>query len=120
MAHEHGTRPARLSRRAFFGESARFAGGCALVGMGLSFYAADASELPADAIRPPGALDEEDFLAACVRCGLCVRDCPYDTLRLAERQNYPSLTLAEMEFEVPEARSTEPLDLGDLKLSADD
>ena len=27
---------------------------------------------------------EEDFLAACIRCGLCVRDCPYDTLKLAE------------------------------------
>src|SRR5690606_10945851 len=26
---------------------------------------------------------EADFLAACVRCGLCVRACPYDTLKLA-------------------------------------
>ncbi|PKF50660.1 ferredoxin-type protein NapG, partial [Enterovibrio nigricans] len=34
-------------------------------------------------IRPPGALEESDFLNACVRCGLCVRDCPYDTLKLA-------------------------------------
>ncbi|WP_198151046.1 4Fe-4S binding protein, partial [Hyphomicrobium sulfonivorans] len=25
----------------------------------------------------------EDFLSACVRCGLCVRACPYDTLKLA-------------------------------------
>ena len=34
--------------------------------------------------RPPGAADEEAFQSACVRCGLCVRDCPYDTLKLAE------------------------------------
>ena len=27
---------------------------------------------------------ERDFLASCVRCGLCVRDCPYDTLKLAD------------------------------------
>lgn len=33
-------------------------------------------------IRPPGALDEAAFLSACVRCGLCVQSCPYDTLRL--------------------------------------
>lgn len=29
------------------------------------------------------ALAEADFLAACIRCGLCVRDCPYNTLKLA-------------------------------------
>ena len=34
-------------------------------------------------LRPPGALAEKDFLGACVRCGLCVRDCPYDILSLA-------------------------------------
>ena len=47
-------------------------------------YSKQASALPATALRPPGALAEGDFLAACVRCGLCVRDCPYDTLKLAE------------------------------------
>lgn len=40
--------------------------------------------LPADRIRPPGALREADFIDACVRCGLCVQACPYDTLHLAE------------------------------------
>jgi len=43
--------------------------------------------LPAQAIRPPGALAEDDFLAACVRCGLCVRDCPYNTLTLSDLAN---------------------------------
>jgi ferredoxin-type protein NapG len=43
--------------------------------------------LPAQAIRPPGALAEDDFLAACVRCGLCVRDCPYNTLKLARSED---------------------------------
>jgi|SRR5690625_2490265 len=33
-------------------------------------------------IRPPGALAEDEFSAACIRCGLCVQVCPYDTLRL--------------------------------------
>ncbi|MEP7280350.1 MAG: 4Fe-4S dicluster domain-containing protein [Rubrivivax sp.] len=40
--------------------------------------------LPADRIRPPGALRESGFLEACVRCGLCVQACPYDTLNLAD------------------------------------
>lgn len=39
---------------------------------------------PSDRIRPPGALAEAAFLDACVRCGLCVRACPYDVLRLAD------------------------------------
>lgn len=33
--------------------------------------------------RPPGALKDGDFAAACARCGQCVTACPYDTLSLA-------------------------------------
>jgi ferredoxin-type protein NapG len=46
-----------------------------------------ATALPPLAIRPPGALSEADFLGACIRCGLCVRDCPYDILSLASRKS---------------------------------
>ena len=31
---------------------------------------------PAPVLRPPWALDERDFLAACTRCDACVRACP--------------------------------------------
>ncbi|WP_207561138.1 ferredoxin-type protein NapG [Sulfurimonas aquatica] len=34
-------------------------------------------------LRPPGALDEIDFLKTCIKCGLCVSACPYETLKLA-------------------------------------
>lgn len=34
-------------------------------------------------LRPPGAENEERFLSLCIRCGLCVDACPYDTLKLA-------------------------------------
>lgn len=73
-----------INRRRFLTDTARGAAGCALAGMGLAWLAHDAQALPATALRPPGALPEDDFLAACIRCGLCVRDCPYDTLDLAQ------------------------------------
>jgi polyferredoxin len=34
-------------------------------------------------IRPPGALDEERFLARCLRCGQCMRICPTNILQPA-------------------------------------
>lgn len=34
-------------------------------------------------LRPPGALREKEFLAACIRCGQCVKACPNHTLLLA-------------------------------------
>jgi polyferredoxin len=41
-------------------------------------------------IRPPGALDEKDFLERCIRCGECIKACPNDAL-------HPSLTEAGLE-----------------------
>ncbi len=72
------------SRREFLGKLARTVGGVSLFAMGLSIYSRQASSLPAHAIRPPGALPEQDFIGACVRCGLCVRDCPYNILKLSK------------------------------------
>ncbi len=66
------------------GNVLRTACGVGLMGMGLGLYSRQASSLPAQAIRPPGALPEEEFLGACIRCGLCVRDCPYDILKLGQ------------------------------------
>ena len=75
--------PRSPGRRRFLQEMALTACGAALFGGGVALYATTARALPAQALRPPGALAEEAFLGACVRCGLCVRDCPYDTLDLA-------------------------------------
>ncbi|NDR58391.1 ferredoxin-type protein NapG [Aliiruegeria sabulilitoris] len=73
-----------IDRRRFMTDSARMAAGCAVAGSLLAYMTRDAKALPDQAIRPPGALGEDAFLAACIRCGLCVRDCPYDTLVLAD------------------------------------
>lgn len=34
-------------------------------------------------LRPPGALEEKRFLAACVKCGKCAQACPYNAVRMA-------------------------------------
>ena len=72
------------TRRRFLLDTARTAFGAALFGTGVALYSRSARSLPAQALRPPGAGIEDEFLGACIRCGLCVRDCPYDTLKLSE------------------------------------
>jgi ferredoxin-type protein NapG len=72
------------ARRRFLSNTLRTAVGVGLVAMTLGVYQRQARALPATVIRPPGAADEKAFQGACIRCGLCVRDCPYDTLKLAE------------------------------------
>jgi ferredoxin-type protein NapG len=37
-----------------------------------------------DRLRPPGALPEDAFLAACIKCGQCVQVCPVEAIRLAD------------------------------------
>ncbi|HLS56157.1 MAG TPA: ferredoxin-type protein NapG [Zeimonas sp.] len=71
-----------VDRRRFLRDAAGAAGGACLLALGAGLYAAQTAARPAGAVRPPGALDERDFLGACLRCGLCVRDCPYGTLKL--------------------------------------
>lgn len=70
-------------RRKFLLDAAKVACGASLLGLGVGLYAKQARALPAAAVRPPGALAEGDFLGACIRCGLCVRDCPPQILSLA-------------------------------------
>lgn len=71
-------------RRRFIQGCAGLAGSAGVLGLLLASYSEQSKALPAWAVRPPGALPEEDFNAACVRCGLCVRGCPFDILHLAE------------------------------------
>ncbi len=71
-------------RRQFLEKTLSTACGVGMLGAALLIHSRSSSALPAQAIRPPGALAEEDFLGACIRCGLCVRDCPYDILKLAQ------------------------------------
>ena len=40
-------------------------------------------------IRPPGALDETDFLSRCIRCGECMKVCPNNSLQPAFAGSWP-------------------------------
>ena len=35
-------------------------------------------------LRPPGALDEHEFLSSCIKCGQCVQVCPVQAIKLAD------------------------------------
>jgi ferredoxin-type protein NapG len=71
------------ARRKFISNAIKTVCGVGILGLGAGLYSRSAVSLPADVLRPPGALEERDFLSACIRCGLCVRDCPFDMLKLA-------------------------------------
>jgi ferredoxin-type protein NapG len=70
------------SRREFFLNISRTAGLAALGGLVWSAYV-DEVKASSLTLRPPGALPEDEFLSTCIKCGMCVLACPFDTLRLA-------------------------------------
>lgn len=74
---------ADVTRRGFLKKSGEQAAGLGILGLLLWLQTPPVEALPVLTIRPPGALTEKEFLGTCMRCGLCVRACPYDTLVLA-------------------------------------
>ena len=59
------------------------AAGAGVIGAGLlGFIGRAAHSEPR--LRPPGAVDERDFLAACIKCGQCVQVCPVEAIKLAD------------------------------------
>ncbi len=62
------------NRRKFMATTLQSVGLTALGGLLWSGYADEAKASPL-VLRPPGALNEEDFLKACIKCGLCAEAC---------------------------------------------
>lgn len=77
-------------RRRALKELATYCVGASTIAAFLAGLAGLSRSLPAAALRPPGALPEREFQSACVRCGLCVRSCPYKTLVLSELGDGPA------------------------------
>ncbi|WP_072680120.1 ferredoxin-type protein NapG [Arcobacter sp. LA11] len=89
------------SRRRFFLDMARAVGLATLGGLTWSAYVDEVSASKLT-LRPPGALKEEDFLATCIKCGMCVEACPFDTLMLAKPgENKPLGTPYFIPREIP-------------------
>ena len=62
------------NRRNFLATSVQSVGLAALGGLLWSGYTDSVKASPL-VLRPPGALKEEDFLTACIKCGLCAEAC---------------------------------------------
>ena len=70
-----------VPRRQFLKGVAQAAAGGVIMGGAWSQLISEAKSAPL-ALKPPGALETDDFLATCIKCGVCVEVCPYDTLYL--------------------------------------
>ncbi|THF61011.1 4Fe-4S dicluster domain-containing protein [Pseudothauera rhizosphaerae] len=70
----------RRARRKFI-QSAGLAAGMIAISL-LGYVPVTAARAPR--LRPPGALDEDDFLASCIKCGQCVQVCPVSAIRLGD------------------------------------
>jgi len=35
-------------------------------------------------LRPPGSVDEHEFLGLCIKCGQCLQVCPYHSIKLSD------------------------------------
>jgi ferredoxin-type protein NapG len=57
--------------------------GIAVVGLALVGYYPILKKL-FTRLRPPGALVEHEFLAACIKCGQCVQVCPVEAIKLSD------------------------------------
>lgn len=40
-----------------------------------------------EVLRPPGAADEDEFMALCIRCGKCNQACPYDSIKMGTEKH---------------------------------
>lgn len=74
-----------IDRRQFIISSTVAVTSIAAVTAGLKYF--DSANIDKDGkryLRPPGAIDEKDFIYGCIKCGLCVQICPIGAIKLAD------------------------------------
>ena len=64
-----------IGRREFLISGSIAAGALAVVGVGVKYLdiSHTGEQLRQDFLRPPGAIDEVEFMYGCIKCGLCVQ-----------------------------------------------
>jgi len=74
-----------LNRRQFLKSGAVAVTAMAAVGAGVGYIKkVNGSDLrKQNILRPPGAIEEDTFIYACIKCGLCVQICPIQAVKLA-------------------------------------
>ena len=64
---------------------------------GAGIYFAPKLKANTPLLRPPGAVDEEEFLKMCIKCGQCLQVCPYDSIKLEDIDGGASMGMAYIE-----------------------
>jgi ferredoxin-type protein NapG len=76
----------KIDRRKFLLNSLVAGGALAVVGAGTFLVETKtaAARVTTDFLRPPGAINENDLIYGCIKCGLCVQICPVQAIKLAD------------------------------------
>lgn len=64
-------------------EPVRSIGGISIDPVGATAFSATTRARDLPLFRPPGAVEESQFMAGCTRCGDCVTACPHDAIKNA-------------------------------------
>jgi len=72
-----------INRRQFLRNGAVAVVALSAVGVGANYLKSLNIENAKTLLRPPGAVNENEFIYACIKCGLCVQICPISAISLA-------------------------------------
>lgn len=72
-----------INRRQFLKNGAFAVAAIGAVGVGVNYLRKLNEENALTLLRPPGAILEDEFIYACIKCGLCVQICPIEAVKLA-------------------------------------
>ena len=76
----------QIGRREFLISGGVAVGVLAATGVGVKYLdiSHTGEQLRQDFLRPPGAINEVEFMYGCIKCGLCVQICPVQAIKLAD------------------------------------
>ncbi len=91
-----------MERRSFLRASGEIAASVVCIGGGLSLLSLSLNEAPQldkrIALRPPGSINEANFLEKCIRCHRCIDVCPSQAIQL---QGHEGPVAAHTPFIIP-------------------